>query len=144
MRRRVVAGLASRLAETQTAAMTLQRAEAAAVALRVAAGLAFRRAEALAAAMTLQRAEVVALTAPRTVAAASGREETIWQRARACSPVLAVLLRARSAELLTGLTAELLTAPAAEVLAEHFPERFCELRAAGLRLGWAADFASGS
>jgi hypothetical protein len=121
---------------TRTAALSSPRAEAAATALRVAAGLASRRAEALAAAMTSQRPEIVALMAALAVAAASEREKAIWRRARACSPVLAGLLRARAAELLT--------AAAAEVLAEHFPEHFCELAAARLRLERTADFASGS
>src|SRR5271156_4426626 len=100
-------------------ALSSPRAEVAAMARRVA-GLASRRAEA-----------VAKLPEPA---------ETAWRRERACSPVLAVMLRARSAELLMGLTAELLTATAVE----HFPEHLCELAAARLRLKRAADFASGS
>src|SRR5271156_5266321 len=58
-------------------ALPSRPAEVAATALRAVVGLASRRAESPTAAMILQRAELVALMAPQTVAAASEREKTI-------------------------------------------------------------------
>ena len=51
-------------------------------------------------------------TARRCVEMASEREKAIWQRARACSPILAALLTAQMAELLV----ELGTEPTAQVV----------------------------
>ena len=68
----------------------------------------------------------------RAEAMTSRRAETVWRWARACSPVLAVMLRER------------LTEPLPQLAAEHFPEHFCELRGARLRLRWTAEVASGA
>jgi hypothetical protein len=111
-----------------------RRAEAPAAALRAVEALDSRLAEALTAATTLQREEFVAVMAAQTAGAASGPEKAIWRRARAGSPVLAVL---------TAQKAEPLRGRAAEIFAEHFAERLPRLSDYRMRPTRLADFATG-
>src|ERR1700722_6366435 len=78
-----------------------------AAALRAARALASRRVEALTAPMTSQLEEIVDVMAVPTVEAAFEPEKAIRRKARVCSPVLAALLTAPTAELLRGRAAEI-------------------------------------